>query len=608
MRSNGGIQLRVGDFVYAILKRWKLILALTFIGLLFGIMLSAVSYMQGSYTSFEITSSFAIVAQSESGIYSGTGGEIPNSSDFHLSEDMVSAAKYIIKSDLTMNAAIEEMQMVGVTPRDITSNLSVSQYSDTQIIELTLNWRDAEEGTAILGAVMSAAQASLREVLRIGTVVVINQPTSRNTMSGSLSSTSWGIVAVLGFLAGVGFAVMELLMRPTLTNIRDVEGVLGLETLGIIPKNDKYFRQKRSILSENENEPSAVGESYAAAAYILRNRLGSADGPKCFYVTATIAGEGKTTVAANLAIQLSDMEKRVLLIDLDLRNPGLGRLFLDQVDYHHSLNALYRGEATQSDAVTTLTGYLDILPSVLERHAITMDGTITELIKDLSLSYDYVVMDAPPVGQESQTLSLNQLAESVLYVVRYDNASLPDIRSSLERLDKSGIRVLGCIVNAAQNVSGIARSSGLIRQTELRRRYAEPEQLIWEKDPDLAPISTVKAPQGTQGKRQRGKKEKKNDRPRRKRGGKRKKDPNGQEQAQEQQPETSDEQAPPVRNLLDDLFGDDSVPRNTVMSDREAADALYKLGVEGGFAEDGAGEEETVQTADEEETVHTADG
>ena len=70
---------------------------------------------------------------------------------------------------------------------------------------------------------------------------------------------------------------------------------------------------------------------------------------------------------ANLAIQLSDLEKHVLLIDFDMKNPTLGSLFLNKVEYEHSLNALYAGNITEKEAITSLTGYLDILPTVLEK-------------------------------------------------------------------------------------------------------------------------------------------------------------------------------------------------------------------------------------------------
>ena len=66
---------------------------------------------------------------------------------------------------------------------------------------------------------------------------------------------------------------------------------------------------------------SAVRQNFTSAAYILQNRLGLKDETCSFYVTSAEEGEGKSTVAANLAVQLSDMEKKVLLVDLNTRNP-----------------------------------------------------------------------------------------------------------------------------------------------------------------------------------------------------------------------------------------------------------------------------------------------
>lgn len=594
MINNSGIQLRLGDLIFAVLKRWKLILSLTFLGLIFGIILSAVSYMQGSYTGYEITSSFAIVAKTDEGLYSYTEDGAPNGSDYHLAEDMVDAVRYIMRSSLTMNRAIEKLRMVGITPRDITANLSISQYSSTQIMEVTLTWYDAEEGSAIVSAIIEAAEESLQEILNIGQLVVINEPSSSYTLSGTLSSSIWGVLAVLGFAAGVGFAVLELIMRPTLTNLRDVETVLGLETFGVIPKDDKHFRRNKSLLVE-DGVSAAVRESYASAAYILQNRLNViGGGTKSFYVTATVAGEGKTTVAANLAIRLSDMEKRVLLIDLDLRNPGLGRLFLNQVDYSRSLNALYHGDATQEEAVTTLTGYLDILPGVLERQVITLDGIIVELIKKLSENYDYVVIDAPPVGQESQTLGLNQLADTVLYVIRYDGATLPEIRTSLDKLDKTGAKVMGCVVNAAQNVSGMASSVGFGVRKETRHRTGAPETLIWERDPeDDLPPAMRKHPGAAEKMTEKSRKtreEKKDGADRRKRKTKeasktkRGKKRGKAEQSLNDEPSDEAQEAGPIqkKNLFDELLSSDK-RRDVQLNDQDAAAELYKLGIEGGW-------------------------
>ena len=448
MQTNG-IQLRIGDILFAIQKRWKLIMTLTFVGLVMGLLLSAVSYVQSSMQNHEITGSFAIITKPEAGTYLN-GASAPGQLDFTLGEVMVDAVSYLMKSDRVLDQVINEQQLLGVGIKDLRENLSIRQFNATQILEMTLAWSDDTEGLGIWNAIIATTNELLPEILQMGRLVMINTATSEVVGASTMGKTVWLILAMLGFCTGVGFAAMEILMHPTLTNTKDVESVLGLETLGLIPRNDEHFNRESSLLVEDDNAADII-QGYSAAAYILRNRLGTKEQHHCFYVTSTTNREGRSAVAANLAIQLSDMEHRTLLIDFDTRNPSLGALFLDHVDYANSLNALYRGDANEVEAITTLTGYLDILPSVLEHNAISMDSTVINLINKLSEKYEYIILDAPPVGKESDTLSLNQVANTVLFVVGYDMATIPDIQASLEKLDKTGIRVLGCIVNAVQN-------------------------------------------------------------------------------------------------------------------------------------------------------------
>lgn len=464
--QTNGIQLRIGDMLFAIQKRWKLIMTLTFVGMVMGLLLSAVSYVQSSMQNHEITGSFAIITKPEAGTYLN-GAASPGQLDFTLGEDMVDAVTYLMKSDRVLDQVINEQKLLGVGIKDLRENLSIRQFNATQILEMTLAWSDDTEGLGIWNAVVAATNKLLPEILQLGRLVMINTATSEVVGASTMGKMVWIVLAMLGFCTGVGFAVMEVLMHPTLTNAKDVESVLGLETMGLIPKDDAHFNRESSLLVEDDNSPEII-QGFSAAAYILRNRLGMKEQHHCFYVTSTTNREGRSAVAANLAIQLSDMEHRTLLIDFDTRNPSLGSLFLDHVDYSNSLNALYRGDANEVEAITTLTGYLDILPTVLEHNAISMDSTVISLINKLSEKYEYIILDAPPVGKESDTLSLNQVANTVLYVVGYDMATIPDIQASLEKLDKSGIRVLGCIVNGVQNNRG--------RKDETRKRIARSKK------------------------------------------------------------------------------------------------------------------------------------
>lgn len=444
--QSSGIRVRVSDLLFALQKRWMVIVALSLVGLTFGLILSAMTVIQSSYQTFNISGSFAVTSKNVNGKYVG-GYDVPNINDFHLAEDMVDAVRYVIRSDHVLGEVINRNELLGYTIPQLRNAITVTQYNTTQVLEMKIIWRNAEEGVALWNAIVECASDILPETLQLGSLAVINEPQAEQIGVVGGGNNKVVLLTLLGFAAGVGFAVIELLMHPTLNNVRDVETLFGLETIGIVPRDPEFYKHKGSIMTQEDIGSSVAAQNFSAAAYILRNRLGTKEGHHCFYVTSAVLGEGRTTVAANLAIQLSDMEHRVLLIDFDTRNPRLGALFLNKVDYAHSLNALYRGDAAEDDAITTLSGYLDLLPAVLEHNSISVDSTLIELVDRLKQNYEYVILDAPPVGVVSGTLSLNQITNNVLFVIGYDISTLPEIQSSLEKLDKSGTRVLGCMVN-----------------------------------------------------------------------------------------------------------------------------------------------------------------
>ena len=442
------IKIRVSDIIFALKKHWKLIVATTVAGLIFGLVLTAMSYMQSTLVTYKINGSFAISSLNEKGFYVGTAGAATNV-DYSLVEKMADAVMYVINSRPVVNAAIENEKLIGVDLSDLQRSLSLSRYGETQIIEMTLVWRSADEGIEIWNAIITAANRYIPKALMLGTLVPINEPRASQMGISRAGPKLAVMLSGLGVMAGVGFAVVSMLLHPTLNNLKDVDAVLGLETIGMIPQSLTWTEQNGNILTRTGG--SEVVESYSAATYILRNRLGSKEKHRCFYITSTTAKEGKSVVAANIAIQLSGMECHTLLIDFDTRNPDIGAMFLPELDYAVSLNALYRGEANEYDVITHINGYLDLMMMIPEHNPIPLDGTIEDLFSSLIEKYEYVVINASPVGMVSETLSLNQVTNNVLFVVGYDSASMADIQASLQKMDKSGTRVIGCIVTGVKS-------------------------------------------------------------------------------------------------------------------------------------------------------------
>ena len=471
-----GISMRISDLLFALQKRWKIIVSLTIVGFVFGLLLSAMNFIQSTYQTYSVEGSFIISSINDKDRFIN-GYDVMTDGDFHLAQSMVDTVLYVITSDRLADEVINDGELLGVAPEDLQRNLRVTQYLDTPIVEMKLSWNNADEGVGIWENIVLRTNEMLPSTLQIGRLFVVNPPEAIGTGMSASRNTLWIVLTLLGFMAGVGFAVIEFLMHPTLNNVRDAEALFGLETLGVIPLDEDYRRRKTSLLV-GDAVSSDLMQDFSATAYILRNRLGTKEQNHCFYVTSATNREGRTTVAANLAIQLSDMEHSTLLIDFDTRNPNLGAQFLEKVDYSRSLNAVYRGDATPEEAIITLTGHLDLLPMVLEHHPIPMDSTVVDLIQQLKEKYEYVILDASPVGLQSDTLSLNQVASTVVYVVGYDTASLPEIQSSLEKLDKSGIRVLGCVVNGVQNTKAL-----LNEDSTRKKRKKLPEKT--EEEPEV---------------------------------------------------------------------------------------------------------------------------
>ncbi len=456
MKNNDLITLRIGDILHSIYKHKILIGALTLVGLIIGILLSMISYMRGEMTKeYAITSSFAVTSITEDGLFS-TQSTNPSGADIYLAESMVDSVIYVIRSDRTLNAAIDYLGLIGVTSREISANLTLKQYNDTQIVEMTLYWRSAEEGVQILNAINKVSPAILIDTLKIGGLSVVNDPNAKYLIGGSVNASMWLYMAALGFVLGCGLSVVGLILKPTIVNTKDAETKLGLEVLGVIEYDKAYFNRKHiaadSVDSGTEN--GGVGESFSSAAHILLSALGKKE-HKCIYVTSATGNEGRTGVAANLAVRLADLEKKVLLIDFDAHNPSLGTLFVDKVEYSRSLNALYRGDAEQIDAIIPLTGYLDLLPAILEPRALPLDEAMLSMVKELSKNYDFVIMDTTPVGQVSETMNLNRIADAALFVIRYDQAGIEEIQNALEKMNKTGVHIVGCLINAVKKTNNI---------------------------------------------------------------------------------------------------------------------------------------------------------
>lgn len=440
--------IRLDDIMYVVIKHMKTMAWLAVIGLLVGILVSFAFYVRGlTNITYNITASIVVTSTDANGLYR-TDSANPNASDIHLAEDITDAVIYVIKSDTTLNAAAEKLQLIGVKAEQIKPKLHLSQYEDTQIIEMTLTWDNPEEGVMILNAITDVVPGILIDTLKIGNVSLVNPPKVKTSSLSFINTKIVTICTLLGAIIGAGFFILKYFLHPTFLHSEDVKDMYDLDILGEIPGDKDYFSKKINSLSANEF--SSVQEYYSAIAHVLVYRLNEIDNV-CVYVTSSAAGEGKTSTTANIAYALSDLGYKTLLMDMDVRNPNLATKFIFDRSDKHCLNAVYRGDVKIDDAIVRINSNLDILPTRIEDERIRLDNKVVEIISEAKAEYDFVLIDTAPVGQVSDSMSLNQAADCVLFVIRQDNVWIKTVTESLNRLRKTGIAILGVVMNDTRN-------------------------------------------------------------------------------------------------------------------------------------------------------------
>ena len=190
----------------------------------------------------------------------------------------------------------------------------------------------------------------------------------------------------------------------------------------------------------------AIVESYKAARSNIMFSL-SADDDKLFAVTSYSKGEGKSTVSANLAISFSKMEKRVLLIDCDLRRPNIHNVF--KVENTAGLSNIIGKMVDYEDVVhRNVLPNLDILPSGTippNPSELLCSARFTELIKKLYEEYDYIIFDTPPIGVVADALLLKDLVAGFVVVLRERSTTHGDIQNILDSMKLADAKILGFV-------------------------------------------------------------------------------------------------------------------------------------------------------------------
>lgn len=248
---------------------------------------------------------------------------------------------------------------------------------------------------------------------------------------------------VLSCLFGLYF-----FLRDTIKSEEEVENKLDTRLYAKLPfevKKREDARNKKAILITSLKTSFFFRESMNK----LRSKVeASSDkhGYKSFMITSAYENEGKSSVAANLALALAKNGRKVVLVDADFNKPAVFKIF--DLDGSKSLNKAIEGTTSWRSQVVSDRSGLDLLPcsqDTLKSEILTNSKKLDEIMKELKEEYDFVIVDTSPAYLLNEPMAMNELVDATLFIVRQDYATSDVVNETVKRLTYVKDNVLGVV-------------------------------------------------------------------------------------------------------------------------------------------------------------------
>lgn len=254
------------------------------------------------------------------------------------------------------------------------------------------------------------------------------------------------IALVLGVGIPVGVIYLLELTKFKIEGRADVEKLTSAPIVGDIPLTD----EKQGAIAVFENQNNLMSETFRNVRTNLQFMLGN--DKKVILVTSTVSGEGKSFISGNLAISLSLLGKKVVIVGLDIRKPGLNKVFNISKREQGITQYLANPEKNLMDLVqlSDVSKNLYILPGGTvppnPTELLARDG-LDKAIETLKKNFEYVILDTAPVGMVTDTLLIGRVADLSVYVCRADYTRKNEYTLINELIDGNKLPNLCTVIN-----------------------------------------------------------------------------------------------------------------------------------------------------------------
>ncbi len=435
---------------------------------------AAISLVATYYLITPMYQSSAMFYVNNSAISMGEASLSISSGDITASKSLVATYSVILKSRSCLNDVIDYANL-DYTYEQLRDMISASSVNDTEVFQVVVTGPDPAEAERIANAIAYILPNQISDIVEGTSAKIVDYAVA----SAEPSSPSYIRNVFLGFVIGLGLAACLIVVRAlydvTIRNEEDVEQCTAHPILAAVPDMEGasgggyyygYGKSKKRS-GKHAKKPADASEkkpiigkdiSFSAAeAYkLLRTKLqfSFVDEVACpvIGVSSAMIGEGKSLSSINLAYSFSQLDKKVLLIDCDMRRPSLSvKLPIQKTP---GLSDYLTGQITMEEAIQQCRvddegGFAIIAaghnpPNPIE---LLSSAKMASAIEQLREYFDYIVLDLPPVGEVSDALVVAKLANGTLLVVRQDYCNTHALTSAVNQFDFIQSRILGVLLN-----------------------------------------------------------------------------------------------------------------------------------------------------------------
>lgn len=445
-RIDGGLvpQIDLISMLKDIAKEWWAILLLSLAVALFADIWVNVTYQP----EYKTSTTFVVTAKGmNTNVYQ----------NLNSTQQLAQQFTEIMDSNVLKKKVAQDLKM-----SSLNIDSSVDLVPETNLITLSVKAGTAVESYRILQSIMKNYNTVSDYAIKNVIIETIQSPAVSMAPVNPLNEKKTMIIAFIAAAAVFMVLVAGLsYLRDTIKNPKDVTSKLDTRLLGSIYHKKKSksikLRKKKEFVSMLISNPLRSFQ-YAESNKMMSSRVRSymdKENAKTLLVTSVMENEGKSTVAANLALGLAQEGSRVMLIDCDFRKPAQYKIFDMEGKDADDLGKVLTGKAGTENLICNWND--TNLYMILNR---TSSNSIEALLKSTTLrqivgfcrqNMDYVIIDTSPLALVSDTEELAQMADASVLVVRQDTVLTKDINDAIDILNNTRGKVLGCVLNDASS-------------------------------------------------------------------------------------------------------------------------------------------------------------